>query len=190
MSDPAPAPPPLDHAKNRQAVKWSRSELLARALWEGFQPLWRLIPRPLFALRAQCLRGFGAKLGPHVHIYPTARIKIPWNLTVGAWSSIGDHAIIYNLGPITMGERVTVSQYAHLCAGSHDYRDPATPLLKPPIRIEAEAWVCADAFVGPGVTVGARAIVGARAVAIKDVPAGMIVGGNPARVLKARDQPL
>jgi len=59
-------------------------------------------------------------------------------------------------------------------------------LLRPPIVIGSDAWICADAFVGPGVTVGEGAIVGARAVAIKDVNARSIVVGNPARETNKR----
>jgi putative colanic acid biosynthesis acetyltransferase WcaF len=95
--------------------------------------------------------------------------------------------ILYALGRITIGPRAMVSQHAHLCAGSHDYRSPHFPLLRPPITVGADCWIAADAFVGPGVTVGDRAVVGARAAVFKDVPAGMVVGGNPARVIKARD---
>jgi putative colanic acid biosynthesis acetyltransferase WcaF len=132
------------------------------------------------------LRLFGARIGREVHIYPSVRIAIPWNLTIADQSAVGDRVILYALGPITLGERVTVSQGAHLCAGTHDYEDTAMTLLRPPIVIEREAWVCADAFVGPGVLVGARAIVGARCVVVKDVQPGAIMIGNPARLLRQR----
>jgi putative colanic acid biosynthesis acetyltransferase WcaF len=99
-------------------------------------------------------------------------------------SSIGDRAIIYCLGPIRLGSNVSVSQNAHLCAGSHDFSKPDLPLTKPPIVIEDGAWVCADAFVGPGVTVGSMAIIGARAVVSKDVEPRSIMVGNPAQKLK------
>lgn len=132
------------------------------------------------------LRLFGAKIGSGVHIHPSAVIFIPWNLQIGAWSSVGFDALIYNLGPVRIGEKVTVSQRAHLCAGSHDFRDPAMPLTKPPIEIVDEVWICADAFLGPGVVVGKRAVVAARAVVVKDVGEGKIVGGNPARVIGRR----
>jgi putative colanic acid biosynthesis acetyltransferase WcaF len=46
--------------------------------------------------------------------------------------------------------------------------------------------VAADAFVGPGVTIGERSVVGARSSVFKDVPPDVIVGGNPAKVLKPR----
>ena len=61
------------------------------------------------------------------------------------------------------------------------------PLLRPPIKVGPEAWVCADAFVGPGVAIGEGAIRGARAVAMKDVNSWTIVVGNPARETKKRE---
>jgi len=176
----------LDIAANRAASKWSRKELAGRLLWELARPLFAWSPRPLWGWRRMLLRLFGAQIGSEVHICPSVLITIPWNLTIGDQSAVGDRAILYALGPITLAERVTISQGAHLCAGTHDYRDPSMPLLKPPIVIERDAWICADAFVGARVRVGARAIVGARCVVTKDVEPGAIVIGNPARLLRQR----
>jgi putative colanic acid biosynthesis acetyltransferase WcaF len=177
----------LDVTANRRARKWSNWELLGRIGWALVHPLFAWSPRPLWGWRRWLLRRFGARIGADVHIYPTARITIPWNLTVGDQSAIGDRVIVYALGPIRLGRRVTVSQGAHLCAGTHDLTLPDRPLLKPPITIDDDAWICADAFIGPGIVVGERAIVGARAVAMKDVPAHATVVGNPARPIQRKD---
>jgi putative colanic acid biosynthesis acetyltransferase WcaF len=176
----------IDVAANRAARKWSRKEIVGRLLWDLLYPLFAFSPRPMWAWRRALLRLFGARVGRHAHVYPTARISIPWNLSIGDETAIGDRAIVYALGPIAIGQRATISQGAHLCAGTHDYRDLAMRLLKPPISIGDDAWICADAFVGPGVTVGARSIVGARAVVVKDVAADLIVAGNPARLIHPR----
>jgi len=178
----------LDINANRAATKYTRREQVLRLLWGLVgKPLFRLSPRPCFAWRRLVLRLFGARVGRQVHVYPTTVIYFPWNLQVGDWSAIGEQALVYNLGAVTIGERVTVSHRAHLCAGTHDFRDPAMPLLKPPITIADQAWVCADAFVGPGVTVGAGAVVGAQAVAMRHVAPWTIVAGNPARVVGKRE---
>lgn len=174
-----------DIAANRAARKWSTKELLGRFAWEWVGAIaFALTPRPFWGVRRAILRLFGARIGEDVHIFPSVRIAVPWNLTMNAFSSLGDRAIVYNLGPITIGQRVTVSQYAHLCAGSHDYTAKTFDLTKPPITIGDEAWICADAFVGPGVTIGRGAIVGARAVVVKDVADAVLVAGNPAAVVK------
>jgi len=178
--------PVLDIDQNRATRKWTRGELAGRVLWAACAPLFRFSPRLLWGWRCFLLRLFRAKIGRNVHIHPSVRIFIPWNMQLGDWSSVGFDALIYNLGPVTIGSKVTVSQRAHLCAGSHDFRDPAMTLLKLPITIADEAWICADAFVGPGVVVGKGAVVGARAVVVRDVGADDIVGGNPAKVIGRR----
>ncbi|MER8423318.1 colanic acid biosynthesis acetyltransferase WcaF [Mesorhizobium sp. M1403] len=176
----------LDVAGNRAARKWSRRELAGRFFWDLSRPLFAWSPRPFWGWRRAVLRLFGARIGREVHIYPTVRITIPWNLTIGDQSAVGDRAILYALGPISLGDRVTVSQGAHLCAGTHDYRDPTMPLEKRPIVIGSGAWICADAFIGPGVTVGASAIAGARSVVMKNVDEKTIVVGNPAKKVGLR----
>jgi len=176
----------LDIAANRRARKYTWAEMVRRVLWGVGKLFFRFSPRPAFGWRRFVLRCFGAEVGKDVHIYNTATIYFPWNLAIGDHSAIGEDAMIYNLGPITIGAQVTISQRAHLCAGTHDHTDPTLPLLKPPIAVQDRAWVCADAFIGPNITVGEGAIVGARAVAVKDVPSWMIVAGNPARSIKER----
>ncbi len=168
-----------DITANRQQRSWSHRVLIGRCLWWAVSPLFRLSPRPLWAWRVWLLRCFGAQIGRQVHLHPTVRITIPWNLRIDEQAAVGDRAILYALGPIAIGARATVSQNAHLCAGTHDWRDPARPLVKTPIQIGADAWICADAFVGPGVRIGAGAILGARAVAMTDLAPGHIGAGNP-----------
>ncbi len=177
----------VDVAANREAARSTPAETLRRMLWALCGPLFRLSPRPFFGWRRMLLRAFGARVGDQAHVYPSTRVSMPWNLELGAWSSLGEGVLVYNLGRVTIGERVTVSLRAHLCAGSHDYTRPDFPLLKPPIRLGAQSWICADAFVGPGVSVGEGAVVAARAVAIKDVAAWTIVAGNPAQPVGRRE---
>ncbi|MCS4174819.1 WcaF family extracellular polysaccharide biosynthesis acetyltransferase [Salinibacter ruber] len=177
----------LDIAENRSAQKYEWGEIIRRVFWGAGAVLFRWTPRLLYGVRNALLRLFGAEIGKNVRIHPSATIYFPWNVSIGDWSSVGENAMIYNLGPIEIGEKVTVSQRAHLCAGTHDATDPAMPLQKPPISVGDQAWVCADAFVGPGVTVEEGAVVGARAVVVKDVEAWTIVGGNPARPLRDRE---
>ena len=141
----------------------------------------------LWGWRRFLLRLFGAKVGGQVQIHPSVRVFIPWNLEIGDWSSVGFDALIYNLGPVRIGKKVTISQRAHLCGGSHDFRDPSMPLLKSPISIGDEVWVCADAFVGPDVSIGDQAVVAARAVVVKNVGPTEIVGGNPAKLIGTRN---
>lgn len=175
-----------DIQANRQSIKYGRSEMLRRVLWLFGCILFRFSFRTMFGWRAWLLRLFGAKVGKNVHIYNSATIYMPWNLTIGDDSAIGEHAYIYNLGLIDIGARSTISHKAHLCAGTHDYTLTSLPLIKDGIRIGDNVWICADAFVGPGVNVGEGVVVGARAVVMKDVASYNVVAGNPAVVIKKR----
>jgi putative colanic acid biosynthesis acetyltransferase WcaF len=176
----------LDISSCRKLRPYSRSEYLGRALWAAASPLFRFSPRPFFGWRRFLLRLFGARIAKNVHVYPSARIYLPWNLTLGEEASVGEWALIYNLGPVMIGDWATISHRAHLCAGTHDYRDPTLPLLRLSIDVGAQAWICADAFVGPNTSVGEGAIVGAASVVVKDVGPWQIVAGNPARFIKMR----
>jgi putative colanic acid biosynthesis acetyltransferase WcaF len=113
----------------------------------------------------------------------------PWLLALGQHTVLSDGVVVYNLGPVKIGEHTVVSQDVYLCAGTHDYTRVDLPLQRPPITIGSGVWVCAGAFIGPGVTIGDNAIVGARAVVMQDVPPATIVAGNPAKVIKERPKP-
>lgn len=174
-------------ASPRSVSPWTRREKIGRLLWMFVRAtLFRWSFHNWYAWRRLVLRAFGARIGRCVRIRPTVSIEIPWNLAIGDDTSIGDQAILYSLGNITIGRRVSISQYAHLCAGTHDYTTDAMTLLRPPINVEDEVWIAADAFIGPGVTIGARSVVAARSTVVKDVPPDQIVGGNPAKFIKPR----
>tara|TARA_Y100001951_G_C11239917_1_gene239846 strand:- start:156 stop:752 length:597 start_codon:yes stop_codon:yes gene_type:complete len=176
----------LNVLANRKARKYARREQFGRVLWAFAQPLFALSPRPFWGWRRMMLRFFRAEVGKNVHVYPSVRITMPWNLKLGENCAVGDRATLYALGPITLGANATISQGAHLCAGSHDWRQPDMLLTKPPIVIGESCWIAADAFVGPNVTVAASAILGARAVANRDIPAFAIAIGNPATIVSSR----
>jgi putative colanic acid biosynthesis acetyltransferase WcaF len=171
---------------NRAVRKYTQREQLARLLWSVGQWLVRLSPRPMFGWRCAVLRLFGARIGRGVHVYPSTRIYMPWNVQIEDWAALGEDVFVYSLGKVRIGEAATLSYRAHVCAGTHDLRDPTLPLLKPPVTIGARAWVGTDAFIGPGAIVGADAVIGARAVVVRVVPPQAIVVGNPARQVGVR----
>jgi putative colanic acid biosynthesis acetyltransferase WcaF len=140
-----------------------------------------------YASRACLLRLFGGQIGRNVRLRRTVKIEIPWNLRIADDVSIGDEAILYSLGIIEVGARTFISQYAHLCAGTHDYTRRDYPLQKLPVVIGSDCWIATDAFVGPGVTIGDRSVVGARSSVFKDVACDLVVAGNPARTIKPRE---
>lgn len=176
-------------ASAHSAPSFSLGNRAARVLWGVACALFfRWTPRPFHAWRAFVLRCFGARLGRGCHIYPKAAIWAPWNLECADQVGIADGAIIYNQAPVTLGRRAVVSQGANLCTGTHNYNSPAFELIARPIRVGDHAWICAEAFVHPGVTVAEGAVIGARAVVTRDMPAWTVCTGHPCAPIKPRER--
>lgn len=189
MSNPSSKEPASVFQRPDQAVAYPYSvgEYAGRFAWEWIERLlFRPSPRRAYRWRSFWLRRFGARLDPKSCTRPTTNVMHPWLLKMGRHSIISNGVTVYNLGPVTIGDYTIVSQDVYICAGSHDYTKPDFPLQRLPITIGSGVWICAGAFIGPSVTIGDNSIVGARAVVTKDVPAGVIVAGNPARVIKPR----
>ena len=169
-------------------ASFSRSNRAVRALWGAvWLLLFRPSPRPLHRWRCGLLRLFGARLGDHVHIYPGVRVWAPWQLEVGDRVGVGDGATLYNMGPLRIGSHAVISQGAHLCGGTHDIDSPNFQLRARPIEIGDHVWVCADAFVGPGVRIAPGCVLGARSVALKSIDEPWTVwAGHPAKRVRER----
>ncbi len=169
---------------------YPRSWYPKKALWGVVQAVFfRFSPRRFMGFRIWLVNRFGGRVDRTCVLRPSCKITHPWLLTMGPYATLAENVTVYNLGPITIGPHTVISQNVHLCNGTHDYRDRSLPLVCPTMTIGGGVWVCADAFVGPGVTIGDNTIVAARAVVTKDAPANSILGGNPARVLRERPAP-
>ncbi len=161
-----------------------------RLLW---QAAWWLLFRPVpwfwHAPRRFLLRLFGARVGRGAQIMPSVHIWAPWNISIGDHAAVSHGVDLYSVDHIEIGAHATVSQRAFLCTATHDIDHLHMPLTSAPIRIGDGAWVCAEAYLHPGVSVGTDAVVGVRAVVLHDVASGQVVGGNPAKFLRLRKVP-
>jgi putative colanic acid biosynthesis acetyltransferase WcaF len=171
---------------------FSLGNRIGRALWGMvWLLLFRPSPRPFHAWRRLLLRLFGAQLGQHVNVYPNVKIWAPWQLKLGNKVGIADGVTLYNMATIVIGDYCVVSQGAHLCAGSHDIDSANFQLIAKPIVLEKDVWICAEAFVGPGVSVAEGCVLGARAVVVKSIVEPWSVwAGNPAVMKRTRNKGL
>jgi len=94
------------------------------------------------------------------------------------------------LGGITIEDHVLIGPRVNLVTENHPV-DPSQrkSLILGSIRIKKNAWIGAGSTILPGVTIGENAIVAAGAVVNKDVPDNCIVGGVPAKFIKAIETP-
>jgi putative colanic acid biosynthesis acetyltransferase WcaF len=163
-----------------------RNAVIVQFWWIIQASLFAWSPQFAYKWRNFLLRCFGAKVGESVIIRQSAKITYPWKLTIGDNSWVGDNVVLYTLGNITIGKNVVVSQRSYLCAASHDYQKETFDIYAQPIFIEDEAWLATDVFVAPGIRIGKGTVIAARSSVYKDMPAGTICMGNPAKPIKNR----
>ncbi len=117
----------------------------------------------------------------------------PFYATGGADTRIGRNVFVnqnctfYDLGGIEIGDDVMIGPNVSLITSGH----PVDPVRRQegveakPIVIGRNVWIAAGVTIIGGVTVGENAVVAAGSVVTRDVPANSLVGGNPARVIRA-----
>lgn len=110
---------------------------------------------------------------------------------IGKRDKIASNAHILGLGGITIGDDVLIGDNTLIVAYSHVFSDTSVPIINQGfsvkgIVIKDDVWIGSGARILDGVTINKGSIIGANAVVNKDVPAGSIVGGVPAEVLKTR----
>lgn len=177
----------IAHKKGFSGPTFTLKNRVKRVVWKlAWLLTARWTPPPFHRWRVLVLRLFGAKVSWRAAVYPSVEVWAPWNLTIDDYGSLGPGVRCYNIAPIKLCERAIVSQGGYLCTGTHDFRDPEFPLTAEPITIGQRAWICADAFVGPGVVVGEGAILAARGVAFDHLQAWSIYKGNPAMLARQR----
>jgi len=189
MPDPTnkKTPPIFQRLDRTVAYPYSLGEYAGRFAWEWvLRLLFRPSPRRAYRWRRFWLRLFGARIGQGGSVRPGTQLIHPWLFSLGDHSLLADNVNVYNLAAVTIGNQTLISQDVYICAGTHDHTQPDLPLQRCPVTIGNGVWICAGAFIGPGVTIGDNSVVGARAVVIKDVPPGTVVAGNPARHIKNR----
>lgn len=163
---------------------------IKRAVWNcTCLVLFRPFGTKLFRLwRLLLLKIFGAEVAWSAEVYASSKIWAPWLLTMEENSCIGPHTIVYNQARVTLHRQACLSQYAYICTAGHETNDvnnATKGLVVAEVLLEEGAWVGTRAFVGQGVIIGKHAVVGACACVFKDVPESMVVGGNPAQVIRS-----
>lgn len=161
--------------------------IVKKTLWYFTNMLFfkTLLPFPS-GLKVSMLRAFGAKVGQGVVIKPDVNIKYPWFLEIGDDCWIGEGVWIDNLGKVTIGSNVVLSQGAYLLTGSHDYKREAFDLILREIVLEEGVWIGAKATVCPGVTCHSHSVLAVGSVATKELEAYTVYQGNPAEAKRER----
>ncbi|GAA5085377.1 hypothetical protein GCM10025760_04190 [Microbacterium yannicii] len=123
--------------------------------------------------------------------YVAAGAYLTGDLLTGADCSINPYTVIR--GRVTMGDGVRIGAHTSILGFNHSM-ESGTPVFRQPltskgIEIGDDVWIGSHVVILDGVRVGSHAVLAASAVVTKDVPAGAVVGGNPARFIRWRVEP-
>lgn len=128
----------------------------------------------------------GKKIDDSFRLFPPFYTDFGKNITIGKDVFINSGCHFQDQGGITIGDGSLIGHNVVLATINHDL-DPSRNRKNnyAPIKIGSHVWIGSNATVLPGVTVDDWAVVAAGAVVTKDVPASTVVGGVPAKILKA-----
>ena len=128
----------------------------------------------------------GIEMGKGSTIHMGARFFEPNNIKIGKGTIIGDHVFLDGRAKLTIGSHVDIASSVMIYNSEHDLDSPTMKAKEDPVTIGDYCFIGPRAIIMPGVTLSKGAVVAGGAVVTKDVPAGVIVGGVPAKEIKKR----
>ncbi len=135
--------------------------------------------------REALLREAFAHVGAGANIRPPFYCDYGYNISLGAAVFLNFNCVILDVVQVTIGDRSQIGPGVQILTADHP-RDAAlrAQMLEfgRPVTIGANVWIGGGAIILPGVTIGDNSIIGAGSVVTRDVPAGAVAVGNPARI--------
>ena len=168
----------LEKVGNRLKAIWL--EFVTGFLW------WAVGEFPSHHLRRFFYRLSGMKIGTGSSLHMRIRTYDPQNIVIGEDTIIGEQTVLDGRAPLIIGNHVDIATGAMIYNSQHDIHDPHFTAMEAKNVIEDYVFIGPRAIILPGVTIGKGAVVAAGAVVTKDVPAGAVVGGVPAKQIGER----
>lgn len=120
-------------------------------------------------------------------VNPPFRCDIGFNIDLGENVMINCNCFFLDSNRISIGDNVMIGPNVTIITPNHS-RDPEGRrrfgTISEPVTVEDDVWIGAGAIILPGITVGKGSVVGAGSVVTKNVPPGVTVAGNPARIIR------
>lgn len=130
-----------------------------------------------------------------VFIQPPFQVDYGYNIHCGNNVEMNFGCIILDCVPVTIGDNcllgpnVQIYTVYHPLSAENRKDDANYYELCTPVTIGRNVWIGGQTVILPGITVGDNSVIGASSVVTKDVPANVVVAGNPARILRHMPQP-
>lgn len=151
-------------------------------------PIWA----GMHQLRREYWAHLGVSVGDGVRFSNHVKVVGPTRLVVDARAKILNKVLLDARGGIHIGADTQIGFESVVFTSSHVFESLEVAIRDQgmehrPVHIGSDVWLGARVIVMAGVTIGDHAIVGAASVVTRDVPAGAIVAGNPAVLIRQRE---
>ncbi|XTZ40582.1 maltose O-acetyltransferase [Salmonella enterica] len=121
------------------------------------------------------------------YIEPSFRCDYGYNIFLGKEFYANFDCVLLDVCPIHIGDNCMLAPGVHIYTATHPLdaieRNSGIEYGKP-VTIGNNVWIGGRAVINPGITIGDNAVIASGAVVVKNVPDNVVVGGNPARVIK------
>lgn len=137
--------------------------------------------------RSEILKGLFGSTGDNFCVKPTFRCDYGYNIHVGENFFANYDCIILDVCKVTIGDNCMIAPRVCIYTATHplDVETRISGLeYGKPVTIGDNVWIGGSSTILPGVNIGDNAVIAAGSVVTKDVPANVVVGGNPAKILK------
>lgn len=137
--------------------------------------------------KSDLLKNSFGKTGENFCVKPTFRCDYGYNIYVGENFFANYDCIILDVCKVTIGENCMIGPRVSIYTATHplDAETRITGLeYGKPVTIGNNVWIGGSAVINPGVTIGDNVVIASGAVVTKDVTDNVVVGGNPAKILK------
>lgn len=137
--------------------------------------------------RTEILSQLLGRTGESIFIEPTFRCDYGYNIYVGENFYANFDCVMLDVCKIEIGDNCLLAPGVHIYTATHPLNsvDRLEGIESgKPVTIGHNVWIGGRAIINPGVTIGDNVVIASGAVVVKDVPANVLVGGNPARIIK------
>jgi len=137
--------------------------------------------------RVRLLKELFGSTGNNVYVEPNFRCDYGYNIHVGENFYMNFDSVILDVCEVRIGDNCLVGPGVHIYTATHPLhpqeRNTGLEYGKP-VRIGHNVWIGGRAVINPGVNIGDNVVIASGAVVTKDVPNNVVVGGNPAKIIK------
>ncbi|WP_099353818.1 sugar O-acetyltransferase [Fredinandcohnia onubensis] len=138
-------------------------------------------------VRERLLKELFGSTGKNLYVEPTFRCDYGYNIHVGENFYANFDCVFLDVCEIQIGDSCFIAPGVHIYTATH----PLHPVERvtagefgKPVTIGDNVWIGGRAIINPGVKIGHNVVIASGAVVTKDIPDNVVVGGNPAKIIK------